>query len=68
MGRPWTFTDEAFQRPGYNPNHPGNFIPNTVFVIMSFSPDMDDSYQAIQDGAAAHGMRACRADEVLGAG
>jgi hypothetical protein len=60
--------DEAFHRSAYDPSHPGHFVPDTVFVVISFSPDMDVSYRAIQEGAAAHGLRAQRADDSVGSG
>lgn len=68
MGRTWSFMDEAFQRRAFDPSHPGEFIPNTVFVVMAFSPDMDDSYLAIKAGAATHGLNAYRADDSVGSG
>lgn len=60
--------DEAFQREAFDPNHPGDYIPDTVFVVMSFSPEMDESYRAIQVGAAEHGLQAYRADDGIGSG
>lgn len=68
MGRPWTFMDEAFQRPAFDPSHSGNYVPDTVFVVMSFSPKLNDSYRAIQAGAAANGLHAYRADDGVGSG
>lgn len=68
MGRPWTFMDEAFQRPAYDPSHPGNYVTGTVFVVMSFSPKLNDSYRAIQAGAAGNGLHAYRADDGVGSG
>jgi hypothetical protein len=60
--------DEAFQRPSYDPTDTGRFVPDTVFVVMSFSPDLDESYRAIQDGASELGLRAERADDSVGSG
>jgi hypothetical protein len=60
--------DEAFGRPGYDPNDQGTFSPNTVFVVMAFSPDMEEPYQAIREGCAGLGLEARRADDSPGSG
>jgi hypothetical protein len=60
--------DEAFQRPAFDPSHPGNCVPDTVFVVMLFSLKLNDSYRAIQAGAAANGLHAYRADDGVGSG
>jgi hypothetical protein len=68
MGREWSYMDEAFRRPGYNPSDQGDFTPNLVFVIMPFSPEMDGAFRAIQEACASIGLHAKRADDSPGSG
>src|SRR5947209_6924232 len=68
MGRRHTFMDEAFRRPDYNPDDEGDFTPGLVFVIMPFSPDMNETYEAIRDECPKLGLHARRADDRVGSG
>jgi hypothetical protein len=50
--------DEAFGRPGYDPDDEGSFTRNAVFVIMAFNSDMEEAYHAIQESCAGLGLTA----------
>jgi hypothetical protein len=60
--------DEAFRGPDFDPDDEGEFTPGLVFVIMPFSPDMDELYQAIRDECPKLGLHARRADDRVGSG
>jgi hypothetical protein len=46
----------------------GEFVPNLVFVIMSFHTDMDDTYKTIKEECGKLGLDPKRADELPGSG
>lgn len=68
MSRKHTFHDSQFNDPDYKPSDDGDFELNSVFVIMSFNEDMDDTYHAIKDECAKLGLSAVRSDESIGSG
>lgn len=68
MTRKSTFHDREFEDDDYDPEDEGDFEPNLVFVIMSFSEDMDDTYATIKDECNKLGLKATRADEIVGSG
>jgi len=69
MGRKSTFYDEQFRGADWNPDDPGDFEPNLVFVCMSFSgQETDDVYSAIRDECNKLKLRPRRVDENVGAG
>jgi nucleoside 2-deoxyribosyltransferase len=49
---------------------PAGWLPQTVFVMMPFSPDFDDVYSTIRDSAATVGasIKVTRLDEIQAAG
>ncbi len=49
-------------------DNPGWFIPNLVFVIMSFDPKMRPVYSCIKDVCTRVGLEVKRADELAGSG
>jgi hypothetical protein len=62
--RKHTFMDQAFRRPDYDPDDPGEFIHGLVFVIMSFTwSSSNETYSVIKDECAKIGLRAKRVDE-----
>lgn len=69
MGREHTFMDREFGRADYDPDDDGTFVPDLVFVGMSFREDMEASYAAIRDACSALGLKAARVDEsIVGSG
>jgi len=69
MGRKHTFMDRAFGRADYDPNDRGQFVPNLVFVMMSFvSENSCDVYVAIKDECRELDLVARRVDDNLGSG
>jgi hypothetical protein len=69
MTRDHTIMDETFNRRDYDPNDPGDFIRNSVFVIMAFTGnDMQESYSSIKDECHKLHLNAQRADENVGSG
>jgi hypothetical protein len=69
MGRKSTFYDQQFRGSDWDPDDPGDFQPNLVFVAMSFSgQEMDDVYSAIKDECIKLGLKPIRVDENIGSG
>ena len=69
MSRKHTMMDETFNRSNYDSDDPGDFIPNLVFVIMSFLGEgMQDTYSAIKDECHKLQLNASRVDENTGSG
>lgn len=68
MSREHTFMDSQFHREDYDAEDEGTYIPDLVFVIMSFRDDMTATYAAIKDECAELGLNAQRADEKVGSG
>jgi len=65
----YTFMDEEFRRPDYDPYDHGSFERNLVFVAMPFHGDeMNEVYSAIKDECQKLGFRTRRVDESVGAG
>jgi len=69
MGRKSTFYDQQFKGDDWDPDDPGDFEKNLVFVAMSFAgQEMDDAYSAIKDECIKLNLRPVRVDENVGAG
>lgn len=69
MMRTTTFHDEQFGDPDWDPNDPGDFVRNLVFVAMSFEgSDMNDIYAAIKDECRKLKLKPRRVDENPGSG
>ena len=64
MGRPTSFGDEQFK----GITSESTFEADLVFVIMSFSKDLDDSYIAIKDECIKLNLNCIRVDETVGSG
>ncbi len=69
MVRDGTFYDQQFQDSEWDPDDPGDFEPNLVFVVMSFAgQEMDDVYSAIKDECKKLKLHSVRVDEKIGSG
>jgi len=69
MGRKSTFYDQQFRGSDWDPDDPGDFQPNLVFVVMSFAgQEMDEVCSAIKDECIKLGLKPIRVDENVGAG
>jgi hypothetical protein len=69
MGRKTTFYDEQFHGSDWDPDDPGEFEPNLVFVGMSFvGQEMADVYSAIKDECTKLNLNPKRVDENVGSG
>ena len=69
MGRNHSFMDREFGRNNYDPNDPGSFEKDLVFIAMPFSgDDMKEVYKAIKDECNKLGLRTIRVDENIGSG
>lgn len=64
MSKSTSFADEQFK----GINNIGDFIPNTVFVIMSFSKENNDVFSAIKDECMKLQLKASRIDCTAGSG
>jgi hypothetical protein len=64
MGRDTSFHDSVFR----GQSGESTYKPNLVFVIISFSEALIDSYSAIQDECAKIGLRSLRANDGVGSG
>jgi hypothetical protein len=64
MGRDSTFGDEQF----YGITGDSWFENNLVFIVMSFSPRLDDVYNAVKGQCDFLGLRAVRVDNTTGSG
>jgi hypothetical protein len=65
LGRDTSFYDGEF---GSSSPNSGHFEKNLVFVIMPFSRELEDEYDAVKDECQHLGLRAVRADEGSGSG
>jgi hypothetical protein len=69
MGRDSTFYDQQFRGNDWDPDDPGDFEKNLVFVAMSFKgQEMDDVYSAIKDECRKLRLKPIRIDEKIGSG
>ena len=64
-----SMADKTFNRPEYDPDDLGEFIPNLVFVIMPFTGDgTHETYAAIKDECRKIKLNTRRVDENTGSG
>jgi hypothetical protein len=68
MSRERSFGESTFGRRPYD-NDPGDFLPDLVFVSMSFrGGDRQEVYAAIKEECVKLGLHATRTDETVGSG
>ncbi len=63
MGRDHSFMDREFGRNRYDPDDEGEFVPDLVFVGMSFKEEMNEVYATIRKACETLSLKTVRVDD-----